>query len=308
VGALVGVHRVVARLNALGLELHQPAGYYGNALALGSADVTLLALTNAYRALANGGAYAPVAWRAGAPAPVPLADPGAVYVVTDILADNEARARTFGLDSVLSTRGFAAVKTGTSKDMRDNWCIGYSDAYTVGVWVGNANGEPMHGVSGVSGAAPVWHALMAYLHRTRVSRPPAPPAGVVRVPVQFDGALEPARVEAFLAGTQQTTVRAGHRVDGAQQLGIVAPRDGSLFALDPDIPARAQRLTFEGERGVWRLDGRSLGQGARLQWSPWPGRHELTWTACAGGARQTVHFEVRGASVRAGRAPPAGAP
>ncbi len=51
------------------------------------------------------------------------------------------------------------MKTGTSKDMRDNWCIGFTDRYTVGVWVGNASGEPMHDVSGVSGAAPVWQAL-----------------------------------------------------------------------------------------------------------------------------------------------------
>ena len=45
------------------------------------------------------------------------------------------------------------VKTGTSKDMRDNWCVGYTDRFTVGVWVGNASGEAMHDVSGISGAA-----------------------------------------------------------------------------------------------------------------------------------------------------------
>ncbi len=66
-------------------------------------------------------------------------------------------ARTFGLDSLLTTRFWTAVKTGTSKDMRDNWCIGWSQRYTVGVWVGNASGASMHDVSGVSGAAPVWH-------------------------------------------------------------------------------------------------------------------------------------------------------
>ena len=77
-------------------------------------------------------------------------------LVADMLADPGARAATFGLDSPLVTRGWAAVKTGTSKDMRDNWCIGFTSRYTVGVWVGNASGAPMHGVSGVSGAAPVW--------------------------------------------------------------------------------------------------------------------------------------------------------
>ena len=151
---MLGMHALVERFNALGLALQQPAGYYGNSLVLGSADVTLLALTNAYRALANGGDYSPVALRTANGPPVHVADRSAVFLVTDMLADNNARAMTFGMDSVLKTRGFAAVKTGTSKDMRDNWCIGYTDRYTVGVWVGNSSGEPMHGVSGVSGAAP----------------------------------------------------------------------------------------------------------------------------------------------------------
>ena len=66
----------------------------------------------------------------------------------------ETCARTFGTDSVLATRTWTAVKTGTSKDMRDNWAIGYSQAYTVGVWVGNASGAPMWDVSGTTGAAP----------------------------------------------------------------------------------------------------------------------------------------------------------
>jgi penicillin-binding protein 1C len=56
------------------------------------------------------------------------------------------------LKNELATTFWAAVKTGTSKDMRDNWCVGYSDKYTVGVWVGNFNGQSMWDVSGVSGA------------------------------------------------------------------------------------------------------------------------------------------------------------
>jgi len=72
--------------------------------------------------------------------------------VADILADNNARALTFGLDNVLAVNSWAAVKTGTSKDMRDNWCIGFSQRYTVGVWVGNYSGASMWDVSGVTGA------------------------------------------------------------------------------------------------------------------------------------------------------------
>jgi penicillin-binding protein 1C len=133
--------------------------------------VTLLALTNAYRALANGGLFTPPALRGAHGAPAarawPMWRPRTWW--SDILADNNARVRTFGLDSALRTRGFAAVKTGTSKDMRDNWCVGFTDRYTVGVWVGNASGEPMHDVSGISGAAPVWQRAGAGgpVHRLR---------------------------------------------------------------------------------------------------------------------------------------------
>jgi penicillin-binding protein 1C len=79
---------------------------------------------------------------------------------------------------VLATRFWTAVKTGTSKDMRDNWALGWSQRYTVGVWVGNASGAAMHDVSGTSGAAPIWAAVMQQLHARTPSRAPLPPAGL----------------------------------------------------------------------------------------------------------------------------------
>lgn len=290
VGAMLGPDALFERLNRFGLALPQTGGWYGASLALGSADVTLLALTNAYRALANGGMFSEVALPAASHAKRRVAEAAPVWLVTDILADNEARARTFGLDSVLATRGFAAVKTGTSKDMRDNWALGFSDRYTIGVWVGNASGAPMQSVSGVSGAAPVWQQLALRLHEGSPSKRPAPPPGLVEKEVAFDG-HEPKRCEWFIAGTEA-------RVKGASNgaFGIVSPRDGSIFALDPDIPPAAQRIVFEGESGSWWLDGRRLGQGTRLHWSPWPGRHVLALKDREGQALQSIAFEVRGAS------------
>src|SRR5438309_10250750 len=132
--------------------------------------------------------------------PARVTDAAATFLVVDILADNNARVRTFGWASPLATRGFAAVKTGTSKDMRDNWCVGFTDRYTIGVWVGNASGEAMHDVSGVSGAAPVWQSIAAYLHAGAPSRSPASPVGVVGRHVAFDSQREPARDDYFLVG------------------------------------------------------------------------------------------------------------
>ena len=303
VGLMVGIDPFFERLQQLGLKLPENGGYFGPSLALGSAEVTLLGLTNAYRALANGGVYSD-ARLPGAPSTKQrLLDPAASFVVTDVLADNNARALTFGMDSLLATGSFAAVKTGTSKDMRDNWCVGFSDRYTVGVWVGNAGGESMHAVSGVSGAAPVWAGLMRYLHGRTPSRAPAPPAGVVARQVRFELGNEAPRREWFLAGTELDQVRGtvAARSGQAGEGGIRNPRDGSIYALDPDIPPQAQKLQFQGANGagnVWQLDGRRIGRGDSLWWSPLPGRHELKLLSPAGILIETVNFEVRGAVMK----------
>jgi penicillin-binding protein 1C len=295
-GAMLGPDALFERLNRWGLALPESGGFYGDSLALGSPDVSLLALSNAYRALANGGRWGPV----GAAPARRVADAASVFIVGHMLADNSARALTFGLDSELATRGFAAVKTGTSKDLRDNWCIGFSDRYTVGVWVGNAGGEAMHGVSGISGAAPIWQAVMGYLHQGRPSRPPAAPAGVLSQTVAFDGG-EPTRQEWFVRGTEQARMRASawQRAPGAPVMaGIANPRDGTIYALDPDIPPAAQQIRFEGEPGTWVLNGKRLGRGASLTWAPWPGRHELTLLGARGQVLQRLRFEVRGATLK----------
>jgi penicillin-binding protein 1C len=228
--------------------------------------------------------------------PRPVIDPAAGFLVTDILADNNARARTFGLESALRTRGFVAVKTGTSKDKRDNWCIGFSDRFTIGVWIGNASGEAMHDVSGVSGAAPIWQALVQHLHRGRPSLAPVAPAGVQRARVAYADAREPMRDEFFITGSEPSG-RLTSRSRRDRQ-GISSPAEGSIFALDPDMPPAAQRVTFEGEPGRWVLDGKTVGHGPRLAWAPWPGRHELQLWAGDGRLLQSVKFEVRGAVVK----------
>ena len=317
-----------AQLRRLGLPLRESGGYYGYSLALGSSEVRLLELANAYRALANGGRVSPVAYAPGARAAFTQAlDAGAAFIVGDILADANARVPTFGSDSVLNTRFWSAVKTGTSKDMRDNWAMGWSQRYTVGVWVGNAGGSPMHDVSGSSGAAPIWADVMAWLHRGAPSHALRPPAGVLRQPVRFDGGadrLESPREEWFVRGTQQAvfaidTEAAGAYVTSASgkkhmnfgvPARIIAPAPGSIIALDPDIPPAHQRLQLQAQGGTalrWRIDGRPVGQGAALAWLPWPGRHRVELLDAQGQMQDSVQIEVRGAGVKPGPGRPGGA-
>jgi len=294
---LAGFEAFHERLRALGFaSLTEPADYYGYSLALGGADVSLLELTNAYRALANGGMWSSVRFMPGetVQAPRRVMDAGAVHIVSDILADAGARVLTFGFASPLETRFWAAVKTGTSKDMRDNWAIGFSERYTVGVWVGNFAGDPMWDVSGISGAAPVWHEVMSYLHREVPSRPPAPPAGVLRESVRFDPPIEPSRTELFLSGTETRTIRL---ISDARPR-IAYPGDGSILALDPDIPPARQRVALHAtpsRSGLrWSLDGGALGPAdSPLLWAPLPGRHRLSLTDASGAELDVVRFQVR---------------
>ena len=313
---MVTPERFFQRLQALGFNLRENGDYYGYSLALGSADVTLANLANAYRALANQGRYSSLRTRleqGGAVRPIQVMNPEASFIVGDILSDRSARARTFGLENALATRMWSAVKTGTSKDMRDNWCVGYSTRYTVGVWVGNASGAPMWDVSGVTGAAPVWQEVMQYLHSARgapmKAAVPGTPAGVVARNIRYQDQIEAARTEYFLPGTAQDDIRVA-RGDEIRT-AIAYPKAGMLSALDPDIPPQRQRIRFRAQGAPagsrWLLDGKVIPESMRIagparellaDWMPWPGRHLLVLQDSAGVQLDSVRFEVRGAVER----------
>ncbi|MCS0612955.1 penicillin-binding protein 1C [Massilia kyonggiensis] len=285
---LAGLERFHERLRALGFtSLTEAPEFYGWSLALGSGDVSLLELAHAYRTLANGGLQ---------DGKRRVLDARASFIVADILSDRAARSTTFGLSNELATGFWSAVKTGTSKDMRDNWCVGFSDRYTVGVWVGNFDGRSMWDVSGVSGAAPVWRDVMDYLHRDRPSRPPAVPPGLVRQTVRFAPAVEPERSEWFMRGTEVALVEMLPPAKRAPR--IVYPAADSVIALDPDIPAPLQRVSLRAYGGAglrWELDGADAGPADRgAMWTPQPGEHEVKLVGQDGRAVAAARFEVRG--------------
>jgi len=177
----VGVPEVLGRLRALGLGLDRADEWYGPAIALGDGEVALLELANAYATLARGGTWRPVravrgvvrsAGRAdGAPGEERRVMPQAVAeVLADMLADPRARVAAFGAESALDLPFDVAAKTGTSKGSRDNWTVGFTREVTVAVWVGNFDGSAMRGTSGISGAAPLFHAAMEAAMRGREPR------------------------------------------------------------------------------------------------------------------------------------------
>ena len=178
--------RLLETYRAFGLTmLDRPADDYGVAITLGDGEVTLLALTNAYAALARGGVLFPVRMLASDPPPPGdpprVVRPATAWLVTDILADRRARLAAFGEGNVLELPFRAAAKTGTSKSYRDNWTVGYTREVTVGVWVGNFSGEPMGNVSGITGAGPLFREVILAAMEGRKAEPWPRPAGLVEV-------------------------------------------------------------------------------------------------------------------------------
>lgn len=174
----VGVGAFLDRLRLLGFDsLKEKPEFYGPALALGDGEVKLVSLANAYATLARGGLAKPlrlvraVDGAAFQPAAEVRVMPAHVAaLITDVLRDRNARLSAFGDITALDFPFDVAAKTGTSKGYRDNWAVGYSSEITVGVWVGNFDGAPMHDVSGIAGAGPIFQAVMDAAMRTRTAK------------------------------------------------------------------------------------------------------------------------------------------
>lgn len=188
----VGVPAIARLLRRSGLStLDQTAAHYGLGLTLGNAEVRLDELTAAYAMLARGGeAVRPRMISAIDGTPVPVAGSGervlstrTAFWITDILSDAEARAYVFGRGGSLEFPFPVAAKTGTSQSYFDNWVVGYTRDVTVGVWVGNFDRTSLRNSSGVTGAGPIFHAVMlAAVEHARGALPIGEAASIVAAP------------------------------------------------------------------------------------------------------------------------------
>ena len=166
----IGVPKLIRFLTRAGFStFDRSASYYGLGVTLGNAEVRLDELVAAYSTFARGGVYrAPQFLSSTASSPsIPSAvlSPRAAFFITDILSDDNARAWVFGRGGNLEFPFPVAVKTGTSQAYHDNWTVGYTRDVTVGVWVGNFDRTPLHDSSGVTGAGPLFHAIMLAAER-----------------------------------------------------------------------------------------------------------------------------------------------
>lgn len=146
---------------------------------------------------------------------------GVAFIISDILADNNARLLEFGPNSALRIPNqIVSVKTGTTNDFRDNWTIGYTPDFVVASWVGNNDNTPMSNIaSGITGAAPIWNDIMSYLLKDKVPHPVTRPANVIQKRVcSLSGLVPPVdtapnrcetRFEYFIKGTEPFKVDPG---------------------------------------------------------------------------------------------------
>ena len=226
----LGVGSVLAVLRRAGFaSLDRTAEHYGLGLALGNGDVTLLELANGYRAIAEGGVWRPVQWRAGSagravPPGTRVMSARSAALVLDVLSDRAARIPGFGLETPLDFPFAVAAKTGTSRHFTDNWAVAVTGGFTVAVWAGNFSGRPMAGVSGISGAGPLLHrAVLATARRyppgewTTPAAAGAVPVTICRLSGAIAGAACPHATEWFAPGTEPASTCSWHR-DGTVAL------------------------------------------------------------------------------------------
>ena len=289
---------LVALLGRAGVTL--PESTYGLSLALGAAEVDLMKLTAAYAMFARGGrSLQPVALEPARSQPGHrVISPEAAFLVTDVLADNDARTPAFGRSSALRFDFPVSAKTGTSSDFHDNWVIGSSARVTVGVWVGNFDRTPLRGATGVTGAGPVFRAVMLAAEDRLAEDGPVlpllrPPSSLTRIAACRRAVCDASTDDYVRASPVALSSDSGRRhrpkTDG---LAIVSPSGRGAYVIDPNRSV-GQQLPLRASGG--EAPYYYTVNGARQQkpwWEPTVGTHRVCVTDAA--TRRTCReFRVR---------------
>jgi 1A family penicillin-binding protein len=222
------VEAMVATASAMGITTFKDSSNYGLSLTLGGGEVKMVDMAVAFGVFANAGlkveltpilevkdylgnSLEKIDLENELPAGEKVLSPEVTYLISHILLDNNARNAAFGSSSELVIPNHAvSVKTGTTDDLRDNWTIGFTPSFLAASWVGNNDNTPMNSalVSGVTGAAPIWHDIMTYILRDQPDEWPAKPENIVGLQVcNLSGLLPPeggceTRYEYFIKGQE----------------------------------------------------------------------------------------------------------
>jgi len=245
----IGVPTLIRFLRRAGMTtFDRTAAHYGLGVTLGNAEVRLADLVAGYATFARGGVWIePVTRLARADLQARpggrLVSPRTAFWITDILSDGTAREYIFGRGGSLEFPFQVAVKTGTSQAYRDNWAIGYTREVTVGVWVGNFDRSPLRDSSGVTGAGPIFHAVMLAAARRSKGRLPEaadppivePPASVTRGAICALSGMGaepwcPAHLTEWLPADRPAKPCAWHRLSRDGQVALDLPPEYRQWA------------------------------------------------------------------------------
>lgn len=211
----IGIPIMLSYGKKMGITTWNNPQNYGLSITLGGAEVKMTDMATVYGVLANGGTKVevnPILKVSDYKGNVleekqnskdlgkQVLDSGIAFIISDILADNRARALEFGVNSPLNIFGrTVSVKTGTSDNKRDNWTIGYTPSYVVASWVGNNDNSPMSQAlaSGITGAAPIWNKIMTHLLKDKPDEKLQIPPNVIQKPCI-------GRLEYFIKGTENS--------------------------------------------------------------------------------------------------------
>ena len=301
----VGIDRFLETAHRFGLTTLTDAERYGLSLTLGGGEVRLLDLTGAYAALAAGGELArpyavarvrdatgAVLYQRPASAPLRVLSPENAFLLSDILADADARIPGFGEVTPFDLPFVAAAKTGTTTGFRDNWTLGYTGSFAVGVWVGNADASPMRDVSGIDGAGPIWRDVMLAAAMTREPTWRARPRGIVEAAVCSPTGLLPGPDcpytvrELFVAGSVPTATETYYVRQPTGEVAIDPPLRARAWALDaglllanaPSDAAASVRIVSPGDGSTLYLAPELRSQEVVLRASAGPGAREVTFS------------------------------
>lgn len=340
----LGVPELYDFLVKLGFSFSRKADHYGVGLTLGNAELTPMELARSYTSFPAGEIMVEPRFLSDVPViqrPVPISKETA-FLIRNVLSDRIARREAFGDGNIFEVPFELSVKTGTSTDFRDNWTVGFNRFYTVLVWVGNMNQEPMKRVSGISGAGPIMTDIMKLLMKNKFVPLENHPPEITRVEICALSGMSPGKFCShksmeFLPRNHNLSVCSYHReilvrscdYPGDEKKIIVAlypeiyqnfeldhpawtlagqterqclsdaavpviasasdidvqiskPLTGSVYAIDPNIPRKFQRLEIQLNRSLnlktitWKIDNEFYtGSAADFDWQMEKGKHQI---------------------------------
>ncbi len=335
----IGLHAYYNFLKKVGFDsIEKPADYYGLGLTLGNADVTLLELVRAYSIFPNSGKYGNITglrfvrtakgkvYKPVKKIIVNVIQPETAFLISHILSDYKYKAPGFGANSPIHFPFPLAVKTGTSKDFRDNFIVAFDKNITLGIWNGNLTGEPMRNLPTAVGGGIILRDIAIYLSNHGHSFSQAVPDGlnivqerICKLSGMLAGPECDSDYEYFIKGTEPKDNCDWHhsrtvefpdeymkwasenyidkvRIKPADDLRIIYPVDGDIFQISAEIPDRSQQITFKANSKypdvVWFINGRKIAGGKNALWQLQPGEFQVEACADSGNVSNSIKIIV----------------